>query len=154
MGASEFMRRSRDKMPTPSEFRERFKEWIGAERFREFVKALHQTCGRTSRLRFWQVEIWRSFVSENPRFELSNDDLVDRLRICELHEDELVRKEIPATNDCIDYTRDYECAWVTEFPHATMEMITVSPEYTKRTHPIWVCSTCDEVRNASKLRRR
>lgn len=141
-------------MPIPSEFRRRFKEYTGAETYAKFVKALHRTQGKDSRLRFWQQDLWQSFVSDNPDFELSEDVLVDALRICEQHEDELFPKEIPVFHGCIDYNPEYLQDMAARFPHATMEQIMVSPNHTRPTCTMWVCPTCDEILNASKWKQR
>ena len=142
-------------MHTTIEFRTRFKEYTGAETYKRFVQALHQTARRKdSRLRFWQQDLWQSFISANPDFLLSEDALVDALRICELHEDELFPKEVRVFHGCIDYSREFEQDMVERFPHATFEQIMVSPDYTGRTCTLWVCATCDQILITSKWRRR
>lgn len=140
-------------MHTKSEFRTRFKAYSGAETYAKFIKALHRTVRKDSRLRFWQQDLWQSFVSDNPHFELSEDALVEALRNCELHEDELIPEEVPAFHGCIDYSREYEQDLIERFPHATMKQIMVSSEYTQLTYTLWVCTTCNQILNASKLRR-
>ncbi len=141
-------------MPTQSEFRARFKEYTGTETYTKFVKALHQTQRKDSQLRFWQLDLWQSFICDNPEFELSEETLAEALRICELHEEDLVPKRISVFHGCIDYNPEYLEDMATRFPHATMEEIMVSPVHTGSTCKIWVCPTCDEIRNASKWKQR
>jgi hypothetical protein len=140
-------------MPTPSEFRTRFKDYAGTAVFSRFIKALNRPDRTYVRLRFWQEDLWQAFVTENPDCYLSYDELTEVLRICELHEVDLVPHEVPAFRGCIDYVPEYLEEKAASFPHAPMKVVMVPPDYKPPSVATWICPTCDAIQRESTCKR-
>jgi hypothetical protein len=138
-------------MMTRDEFRIRFKEFLGADVYLRFIRALHRTQS-DSRLRFWQQDAWDSFLSANPDCELTLAGLIDALRLCELHEAEMHQIDVPVCRHHVDHVREYERDRVARFPHARLDMIMVPEKHTESTCQMWVCPACDAVLDASRWR--
>lgn len=130
-----------------AEFRARFKEFSGAETYSRFVKALHHKTPGPRQLRFWQQDLWESFLRTNPDCSMTVDDLKAVLRICELHEVDLVSVEVPAVRECIDYDPSFIAAMAASFPHATPAQVMVGDTCEWKTATVWTCAACDEVQN-------
>ena len=137
----------------PAEFRERFKAFAGDETFFKFVKATYRNFSRSRRLRFWQEDLLESFRAEHPEITLSIEQILESLRICELHDIELRPVDVPAFRGCLDYAPDYVNEMAANFPHSTLDQVMVSEAYAENSCTIWVFSTCDEIRKASRWRR-
>ena len=135
------------------EFRALFKDFTGPETFRKFVSALHHNTSATSRLRFWQQDLWESFLSSRPDCYMSVEDLQAKLRICELHEMELIPEEVPVFRGCIDYAPDFLAEMASSFPHARLRQVMVSESYERTTATKWYCPACDEIQNQSRWSR-
>jgi len=95
-----------------------------------------------------------SFWTEHPELKISTEQLIDSLRICEMHELELEPVDVPVFRGCLDYAPEYVDEMVARFPHSTLGEVMVSESYTDNTVTIWVCSVCDDVRNSSKWGKR
>jgi hypothetical protein len=135
-------------------FREHFKEFAGTEKFRKFVEQLHRTKYRKTGLRYWQQELWNTFVATYPEYAMSTEDLSIALAICELHELQLEPVVVPVFRGCIDYAPDYIADMIKMFPHSTPDQILTEGGEHKIDPTIWICRECDNVRNRSKWRKR
>ena len=140
-------------MTTPAEFRECFKAFASDEAFFKFVRATYRNFSRTRRLRFWQEDLLESFRTAYPEITLSTEKILESLKICELHEMELRPVEVPVFRGCLDYAPEYVNEMASTFPHSTLEQVMVSESHADNSCTIWVCSTCDEVRESSRWRR-
>lgn len=85
---------------------------------------------------------------------MSTDEIVQALRICELHESELEPVAVPAFRGCLDYAPEYVNEMTANFPHSTLDQVMVPDSFTEHTVTIWVCSSCDEALNSSRWRKR
>lgn len=132
------------------DFRALFKDFTGPETFRKFVKELYRNTSLASRLRFWQQDLWESFLCSHPDCTMTVEELQAILRICELHEIELIPVEVPSFRGCIDYAPDFLAERASSFPHARLSQVMVSESYKRATATIWYCPACDEIQNQSR----
>ena len=139
-------------MVTPNELRSRFKHAVGPDAYLRFIKALHRLPKTGARLRFWQQDTWDSFVSANPDCDLAIQDLIDALRLCELHEVEMQAVDVRACRDHFDFVQEYEQDMVKHFPHAKPDRIMVSADHKEPTIQTWFCPECDRVLDTSRWR--
>lgn len=141
-------------MVDPVELRSRFKGFAGVEKYRRFIKAIHNTWNQDC-LRYWQQKLWDSFVALNADCLLSVSELRDRLNICELHETELVPVEVPVIRVCgiPNYVSEYIYERSSSFPHASVNNAIVNETYEGTTCTIWVCIDCDVIKSKSRWRR-
>jgi hypothetical protein len=64
---------------------ETFRAFAGNQQFRAFVHALNKAPLSLKRLRYWQEELWKSFISSHPMFPADFGKVREAFRICELH---------------------------------------------------------------------
>jgi len=139
-------------MVTTVELRSRLKHTIGSDTYLRFIKALHRLPRTNTKLRYWQQDVWDSFVAANPDCDMVIDDLIDALRLCELHEVEMQAVEVRACRDHFDFVREYEQDMVERFPHAKPDRLMVSDDHRGSTIQTWFCPECERVLNTSQWR--
>lgn len=137
-------------MVSDDEFRKRFREFLGVDRYLRFVSALRQLPEGLSRLRFWQSDAWEMFVTAHPDCNRTLEELRTALRLCEVHGVALHAVEVPVTHDEVDYASDYLQERAARFPHARMDIIMVPSTESGPTATIWVCPQCDKVLESSR----
>jgi hypothetical protein len=119
--------------------RQQLAEYLGVERFQEFVAELRIPGG----LRHWQELAWAGFLESYREHRSSLHDLRAALRVCELHEAELIPDRVPVIEGNVDYTQSYTLACRYEFPNAN-----VGPVYTEGRPKgddfteVWYCPGC------------
>ena len=98
--------------------------YLGAERYREFVRQTSRFSRGAGRLRFWQEEAWAEFTRLHPQFAVPFDRLCEALRVCWVHgcELELVARVVHAPGVHISYDREYERVWGTLFPYSPPQL--------------------------------
>jgi hypothetical protein len=96
-----------------------FAAFLGDAKFRKFVRqGFHR-----GRLRYWQQEEWDRFLSAHPEFSVSMGELEAALRICELHDEELLPDTAEVFRGNLDYADWYIEARNRLFPHAAEDMV-------------------------------
>jgi hypothetical protein len=126
-------------------------DFAGEEKYKKFVAEATRSIASRKRLRFWQESLWEAFVRSFPDCELSEDEFKTTFRVCELHDCELLQKDVPVIDACIDYAREYEIDWIRSFPHASVDAVsTEGARKTSSRHIIWYCPDCDLVRGMTK----
>src|SRR5215218_4888141 len=111
-----------------NEVRSSFRKFSGEARFRQFVRAVSQSCPKKGRIFYWQEKLWDEFISTNASAFTSEDDILEAFRICDVHGCEL---ETPPSEDSSAEIRDtpeYNEAFRTLFPLAASRY--------------WVCPQC------------
>lgn len=68
-------------MPKPESIRERFRNHVGDERYRDFVYDVPDSTDGT-RLRYWQEREWERFVAQHPDCELDFAGILDVFAGC------------------------------------------------------------------------
>jgi hypothetical protein len=74
--------------------RHQFSRFAGHEKFRDFVRALNWAPIELKRLRFWQQQLWDSFVQANPQWPSDFSHAREAFRICEVHRQSLIRDKV------------------------------------------------------------
>jgi hypothetical protein len=134
-------------------FRAAFEQFLGPEKYKRFVRALHVLSPERKRLNFWQDGIWQVFLGEQPQFTCGLAELRELLNICELHHCEFRQKTVPVFHGCADYAQEYWNERAVQFPHASAEMVsTEGRPFTGNSVEIEYCPACDEVRETTRWR--
>lgn len=129
-------------MISPIALRTAFKEFLGKERFLKFVRG---GCG--SRLLFWQEKEWERFVAVYPHFNIPLADLAVALRICGVHDIELLPCEVEIFHGCLDISPAYMRERANRFPFATQDLVsTEGRQCDTESMPSWYCPKCREAR--------
>jgi hypothetical protein len=79
-----------------SSLRRIFEDFAGVTRYKAFVRALNLAPMSLIRLRFWQEELWLSFVKAYPHLPVDFGGTREAFRICEVHDRELVKDLVHA----------------------------------------------------------
>lgn len=101
-----------------AEIRAEFKRFVGAERFRKFVRFVGHQCRRKGRLLFWQEQLWDEFASKLPEARLSREEILRVFCICDVHGGELEDLPPEDPKGKIRWTPEYDQAKETLFPLA------------------------------------
>ncbi|KAF0179072.1 MAG: hypothetical protein FD161_1565 [Limisphaerales bacterium] len=102
-----------------TEIRGSFREFVGADRYRKFVRSINRGCRRKGRLFFWQEELWHKFVTNGRGAPTGEETVMDIFRICDVHDcnlTTLLRNDPPLE---IRDTPEYDQAFETNFPFAS-----------------------------------
>jgi hypothetical protein len=150
-----------------------FASFLGADRFREFVRLLTGPeiylgrpdehwppesirAGYHHGLRYCQQQDWLRFTTTHREFAGSLDELARALRICEVHGRELLPDTVDVFHGCVDYVDSYVEDWIRLFPHAFPGPIsTEGAPFNQNRVGVWYCSACREAEaewNAQRLR--
>ncbi len=130
-------------MTDASTLRLAFREFLGAERFRKFVKT-----GCNNRLLFWQEVEWSKFLETHPHFNRPLVELQAALRICEIHETELLPDTAEIFQGNVDLSPTYVRIRNELFPHAAQDPIsTEGSPCTRSVATIWYCRDCRTARD-------
>jgi hypothetical protein len=70
--------------------RNEFSTFVGDEKYRAFVELLNRAPISLKRLRFWQQELWDSFVQANPHWPTDFGLAREAFRVCQLHGHSLI----------------------------------------------------------------
>jgi len=125
--------------------------FLGNERFHKFVKE----GVRGGRLRYWQEKEWFRFVAVHQEFAVSLDELALALRICELHDKELLPDTVEVFHGCIDYADWYTEARNRFFPHAASDSwSTEGAPFEEDCIEVWYCPVCREAKAEWESKRR
>ena len=128
-------------MADARELRESLKAFLGEVQYRKFVKqGLRQ-----GRLMYWQERTWEAFASEHPHFANSVGELMEALRVCYLHEDDLLRQTVEVIKYNVYLDRAYEKARSELFPNASLEFIMGGPS-SGDTVETWFCPRCEQAK--------
>jgi hypothetical protein len=84
-------------------FRQALRSFLGPERYQKFVK--HLSYGQ--RMRYWQEKAWGQFLCARPESAISVEELRRVLRICWVHEVELVAEALTVVSGLRDLTGYY-----------------------------------------------
>lgn len=126
-------------------------DFAGIEKYKKFVAEASRSIANRKRLRFWQESLWETFVRSFPDCALSEDEFKATFLVCELHGCELLQKDVPVIDACIDYAREYEVDWIKYFPHASVSAFyTMGASKTSSRRDIWYCPDCDLIRGMTK----
>lgn len=120
-----------------------FRQFLGPERFRKFVKT-----GCEPRLLYWQEVEWAKFVEAHPQFDCPLTELQVVLRICEIHENELLPDKAEIFHGNIDLSPTYTRIHNDLFPHAAQDPIsTEGTPCSKSVATVWYCPNCRNARD-------
>ena len=125
------------------ELRAELKIFLGDHRFIKFVDLCN-----AGRLLWWQERAWESFVAALPEFACSHEELVETLRICSLHGDDLRKDQVSVVDGCADYTMPYCEARRRHFPYANSgPLFGQGRSIDQVSLEVWYCPQCrlDEV---------
>ncbi len=133
-------------MLTPNPLRTALADFLGADRFTKFVRA-----GIGARMFYWQERELERFREANPDFKFNLSDLVDALRICEIHQMDLLPCKVEVFRCCLNWSNNYLNEKKSKFPNAAIDMIMVSDDFQESHLDSWYCPKCREI--ADKWRR-
>jgi hypothetical protein len=114
--------------------------FLGAERYRRFVK--HLSYGQ--RMRYWQERAWGEFILARPEFVVSEDELRVALRVCWVHGLELRPETINEVDGFADYTGYTIRAGDGPYPccESTSLLWCEGCPFPARTQVVWYCPHC------------
>jgi hypothetical protein len=101
-----------------SDLRTLFHQFVGDDRYRNFVRTINLTCRKQNRLFYWQEQLWSEFTETNPHISQTAEDIMDLFCICDVHNYPL---RSPANDESLPAIRDtpeYEIAFESLFPFA------------------------------------
>jgi hypothetical protein len=130
-------------MADAASLRAAFATFLGGDRFQEFVRQgfLH------GRLRFWQEKEWERFTNLHPEFAVGLQKLEIALRICQLHNQELLPDTVEVVRGCLNFADWYIKARNAQFPHAkTDPCSTEGTLFDADRIGVWYCPTCRSVK--------
>jgi hypothetical protein len=125
--------------------------FLGEERFRKLIQ---QGVGQ-SRLRFWQEQEWERFTLAHPEFAVSLAELAVALRICALHDQELVPDTVEVYHGCRDYANWYIEARNRLFPNAASDpWSSEGAPFERDQIGVWYCPACRQAKGEWEATRR
>jgi hypothetical protein len=101
-----------------ADIRASFRDFVGRDRYRTFVRTLNRECRRKGRLFFWQEKLWREFVANAPGAPTSEANIMDTFRTCDVHGCGLEALPSNALPPEFRHTPEYDHALDTLFPLA------------------------------------
>jgi hypothetical protein len=114
--------------------------FLGDERFRKFVR---QGFRRGQQLRYWQEQEWSRFTAAHPEFAVGMEVLEVALRICELHDHELLPDTVEVFRGFGDFAG---CSFEDRqrlFPHAASRARSTEGELVEGDRVgVWYCPVC------------
>ena len=129
-----------------AQFRAAFRSHLGDQRYRKFLSQ-----GRRRRRLFWQEEALAQFFESHPEHRLSEQQLIEALRVCEVHGNELQSDTAQIFEGCLDYSPEYLDVRNRDFPHACLDPISTEGRPVAETDPwVWFCSECRKVQSSHK----
>jgi len=100
-----------------TEFRRLFAAFSGPERYREFLRALNREGRWRGRFLFWQEELLERFATCAPVGHVTFERVESLLRVCELHDADLVQDAEGLSQRCRGAVTDYTRAQAERFPN-------------------------------------
>lgn len=123
------------------QFRADLKEFLGPEKYRRFISALH---GRT-KFRYWQEGVWQEYLRVHPKYNYPVSTIAEFLNICHLHECEFLTELAPVFRHISD-TPDRWRIGSMDWPYAYPSPVYVGEKYSPETRvEIEYCPRCREV---------
>jgi hypothetical protein len=76
--------------------RSAFRDFVGDATYRKFLHALHAAPPDLEGLRFWQEQLWDSFVTSDPSLPRRFDAVRGAFQVCEIHNRDLLQERVLA----------------------------------------------------------
>src|SRR5262245_41126742 len=125
-----------------SEFRATFASFAGPDRYRQFVRALNGEGRWRGRFMYWQEELLARFAASIPSANVVFERVEPLLRICELHEVELVADSKAPSRRCRGAVTDYTRAQVERFPNIDCGPVVMGHRFENFRLGLWFCPAC------------
>jgi hypothetical protein len=118
---------------------DRFAAFLGSEDFARFLAK-----GTTDRLRYWQERALSKFTEAHPELCTNSSELVEALRLCEVHREPLFTEYVPGIAAEIDHLQTSEMR--AQFPRANTGPISLGTGAQERQVQVWYCAACRRAR--------
>jgi hypothetical protein len=118
---------------------DRIAAFFGSEDFARFLRT-----GTTDRLRFWQERALSRFIEAHPELCTNSGELIEALRLCEVHLEPLLTESVPGIAEEIDHLQTAEMR--AQFPRANTGPIRLGTGAQEREVQVWYCATCRRAR--------
>jgi hypothetical protein len=127
-------------MLAPNPLRTALAEFLGDERFRVFARL-----GVGGHLTYPQERDLERFRAANPQLEFEMSDLEAALRICVIHEMDLLPCKIEVFRGHLNWNQRYLEAKRVNFPYAMRDRVMVREDFPGTHLDAWYCPTCRDM---------
>jgi hypothetical protein len=127
-----------------TEFRRSLAAFAGSERFRKLVRDFNREGRWLGRLRFWQEDLLDQFAASFNVVDVTFERVESLLRMCELHQLELVPDLEGLSQRCRGAVNEYTIAAAEHFPNTDCGPLEFGNRFENFRTGLWYCPACRE----------